>query len=64
MHLINIYGHTHQSKPFYNDIPFMFHVGLDSNGNKPVLLDDAIEIMKQETMKCLEFLDENINPLD
>lgn len=58
MHLINLFGHTHQQKMFYDDIPFMFHVGLDSNGNKPVLLDDAIEIMKQETIKCLEFLDE------
>ena len=58
MHLINLFGHTHQQKMFYDDTPFMFHVGLDSNGNKPVLLDDAIEIMKQETIKCLEFLDE------
>lgn len=58
MHLINLFGHTHQQKMFYDDTPFMFHVGLDSNGNKPVLLDDAIEIMKQETVKCLEFLDE------
>jgi calcineurin-like phosphoesterase family protein len=64
MHLINLYGHTHQQKQFYNDTPFMFHVGLDSNNNKPVLLDDAIEIMKQETIKCLEFLDENPVTID
>ena len=64
MHLINLYGHTHQQKQFYNDIPYLFHVGLDSNNNKPVLLDDAIEIMKQETIKCLEFLDENPVTID
>ena len=64
MHLINLFGHTHQQKTFYDDTPFMFHVGLDSNGNKPVLLDDAIEIMKQETVKCLEFLDEDPVTID
>ena len=56
MHLINLYGHTHQQDKFFQDIPFMFHVGLDSNNCTPVLLDDAIEIMKDETKKCLEML--------
>lgn len=58
MHLINLFGHTHQQKRFYNDIPFMFHVGMDSNDCRPVLLDDAIQIMKEETNKCLALLDE------
>ena len=62
MHLINLFGHTHQQKMFYDDTPFMFHVGLDSNGNKPVLLDDAIELMKAETAKCIEFLGEEVTP--
>lgn len=57
MHLINLYGHTHQQKPFYQDIPFMFHVGMDSNNCTPVLLDDAIELMKKETQKCIDMLD-------
>lgn len=60
MHLINLFGHTHQQTKFHNEIPFMFHVGLDSNNNAPVLLDDAIEAMKQETAKCLEFLGEEV----
>ena len=64
MHLINLFGHTHQQKTFYDDTPFMFHAGLDSNSNKPVLLDDAIELMKQETLKCLEFLDEETPTID
>ena len=57
MHLINLYGHTHQQKPFYQDIPFMFHAGMDSNNCTPVLLDDAIEMMKAETQKCIDMLD-------
>ena len=58
MHLINLYGHTHQPNKFYQSTPFMFHCGLDSNGNKPVSIDDAIEMMKEETKICLSFLGE------
>lgn len=64
MHLINLFGHTHQNKRFYNDTPFMFHAGLDSNNCTPVLLDDAIELMKQETLKCLELLDDASPTID
>lgn len=60
MHLINLYGHTHQQTQFYNGIPFMFHVGLDSNNNTPISIDDAIEAMKKETQICLSFLGEEI----
>ena len=60
MHLINLYGHTHQQKQFYNGIPFMFHVGLDSNNNAPISIDDAIEMMKEETKICLSFLGEEV----
>ena len=56
MHLINLYGHTHQQAHFFQDMPYMFHVGMDSNGCAPVLLDDAIEMMKAETQKCLDML--------
>lgn len=55
-HLLNLYGHTHQKEKFYNEIPFMFHVGMDSNNNTPVLIDDIIETMKEEVKKCLVFL--------
>ena len=54
--LINLYGHTHQQHCFYEDRPYMFHVGLDSNNNTPILLDDAIEKMKAEVQKCLDML--------
>lgn len=62
MHLINLYGHTHQPNKFYQSTPFMFHCGLDSNGNKPVSIDDAIEMMKEETKICLSFLGEEETP--
>ena len=58
MHLINLYGHTHQMGKFYQDMPYMFHVGVDSNNNRPILLDDAIELMKEETKRCIEMLGE------
>lgn len=59
MHLINLYGHTHQMGKFYQDMPYMFHVGLDSNNNRPILLDDAIELMKEETKRCIALLGED-----
>ena len=54
--LINLYGHTHQKKHFYEDRPYMLHVGLDSNNNTPILLDDAIQMMKDEIQNCFNLL--------
>lgn len=54
--LINCYGHTHQHTNFYQDIPFMFHVGLDSHNNTPVLIDDAIDMMYAKAEECLKQL--------
>ena len=55
---LNLYGHTHQLTNFYNDMPFMYHVGVDSHGGIPVLLDDIIEEMYAKVKECKEFLDE------
>ena len=44
--VINLYGHTHQQTNFYNNIPQIYHVGIDSHNNYPVLLDDIIEEIK------------------
>ena len=41
--VINLYGHTHQKENFYNNIPTMYHVGMDSHNNTPVSLDTIIE---------------------
>lgn len=55
---LNLYGHTHQASNFYNDMPFMCHVGVDSHNGYPVLLDDIIEEMYAKVKECKEFLDE------
>lgn len=55
---LNLYGHTHQLTNFYNDMPFMYHVGVDSHDGIPVLLDDIIEEMYAKVKECKEFLDE------
>lgn len=55
---LNLYGHTHQLTNFYNDMPFMYHVGVDSHDGIPVLLDDIIEEMCAKVKECKEFLDE------
>ena len=36
------------------DTPFMYHVGQDSHNCFPVLLDDAIQDMKNKVKECLE----------
>lgn len=53
---LNLFGHTHQREKFYEDRPYMFHVGLDSNNNYPVLLDDIVEEMKNKVQECLNYL--------
>ena len=55
-HIINFYGHTHQKNNFYNGIPFMYHIGVDSHNGYPVLIDDAIKDIKKEVEKCLKYL--------
>ena len=55
---LNLYGHTHQTSNFYNDMPFMYHVGVDSHDGYPVLLDDIIEEMYAKVKECEAFLDE------
>lgn len=54
--LINLYGHTHQSTNFFYDLPYMYHVGVDSHDGYPVLLDDIIKDCKMQVNKCKEVL--------
>lgn len=54
-HLINLYGHTHQSfSPFYYSvvayIPWMYNVGLDCHHNQVVSIEQII-------VDCKEFWD-------
>lgn len=53
---INLFGHTHQTRNFYQDMPFMYHVGVDSHNCYPVNLDDAISEMKAKVEECKEYL--------
>lgn len=46
--MLDLYGHTHQTTSFWNDRPFLYHVGVDSHDLAPVLLDQVIEDMKQK----------------
>lgn len=49
---INIHGHTHSKDKFYQDIPFCFHCGADAHNNKPVLLDDIIQMCEAKVVEC------------
>lgn len=52
----NLYGHTHQKSNFYNDIPFMYHVGVDSHNCSPISIDQILIDMQNEVIKCKEML--------
>lgn len=54
--LINLYGHTHQQTNFYNDIPFMYHVGMDSHNCTPISIEQIIEDCKAKVLECKEML--------
>ena len=53
---INLYGHTHQTNKFYEDRPYMFHCGMDSNNCYPVSIDDIIDQCKSKVAECIEML--------
>ena len=53
---LNLYGHTHQKTNFYEDRPYMYHVGVDSHNCYPVALDTIIEDMKNKVKECIDFL--------
>lgn len=45
--VINFHGHTHQESNYTKDQFCMYHVGVDSHNNYPVLFEDAIDDMVQ-----------------
>ena len=53
---LGLFGHTHQQTNFYQDTPFIYHVGLDSHDNKPVSFETVIADMEKEVKKCLNYL--------
>ena len=47
--LINLCGHSHVKDPFYDwDKGLIFHTELDTNNNKPWLIDDIIDKLKEK----------------
>lgn len=50
---LNLFGHTHQKERFYNDIPMMYHVGVDSHSCYPIGIDAIIAEMKEKVNECL-----------
>lgn len=52
-HVINLFGHTHQTDNFYNGIPYIYHVGLDSHNNTPVSIDEVIKDCQKEYEKFM-----------
>ena len=59
-HVINLYGHTHQTTNFFNNNPYMYHVGLDSHHLCPVSIE---EILADIDKKIKERENENKNNL-
>ena len=55
-HVINLYGHTHQKDNFYQNIPFMYHVGPDSHNCYPVSFEQIIIDIKNEVNACYAML--------
>lgn len=53
---LNIYGHTHQKSNFYNDIPYMYHCGVDSHDGYPVAIDTIIREMYEKLEECKQFV--------
>lgn len=52
----NLFGHTHQHTNFYQDIPFMYHVGVDSHNCTPIHIEQAIADMEAKVEECKEFI--------
>ena len=43
---LNMFGHTHQKDNFFENRPYMYHVGVDSHDCYPVLLEDVVNTLR------------------
>ena len=50
------YYPINQKSMFYNDIPYMYHVGVDSNLNYPVSVDDVLHRMRLKMVEYKSYL--------
>lgn len=53
---LNLYGHTHQKSNFFEDRPYMYHVGVDSHECYPICLTDIVAAMRNKVIECKEQL--------
>ena len=53
---LNLYGHTHQKSNFFEDRPYMYHVGVDSHECYPICLTDVAMAMRNKVIECEEQL--------
>lgn len=49
--LVNLFGHTHQQENFYNNNPYMYHVGVDSHNGKPIEIEEILEEIRQKKIE-------------
>ena len=49
--LVNLFGHTHQQENFYNNNPYMYHVGVDSHNCKPIEVEEILEEIRQKKIE-------------
>lgn len=55
---LNLYGHTHQTTNFYEDRPYMYHVGVDSHPQHILIsIEQIVQEMKEAVEDCKSYLD-------
>lgn len=53
---ISLFGHTHQQTNFYNEMPWLYHVGMDSHDCYPVSINEVIKDINEQVKNCKAFL--------
>lgn len=51
--ILNFYGHTHQINNFYDNNPYMYHVGMDSHNLTPIEINDIIKEINDKKREIL-----------
>lgn len=54
--VIDLFGHTHSSDKFYEDMPWMYNVALDANDNAPISIEEIIKNCRDKAIECKSFL--------
>ena len=54
--ILNLHGHTHDCRKFYQDNPTMYNVALDAHNNTPVSIDQIIKDIKAKRDECEKLL--------